>query len=156
MKKITFFILLLMVQWAVAQKQKTITHFLQSSAGATPRGYSAAAVIDLGNCNMLIISGQVALDSGGNLIGKNDLGKQTEQVFKNIQSLLRRAGGNMEHLVKLNYFVLDISQIQKIRDIRDQFVHTKQPPASSLVEVSKLFREDVLIEVEGVAVIPKK
>jgi enamine deaminase RidA (YjgF/YER057c/UK114 family) len=122
---------------------------------ATPRGYSHAAVIDLGNCKMVIMSGQVALDPKGNLVGANDIAKQTEQVFRNIKSIVEAAGGKMDHLVKLGYFSTDVSRISDVRTIRDQFINTKTPPASTLVQVNKLFREDVLIEIEATAIIPK-
>jgi 2-iminobutanoate/2-iminopropanoate deaminase len=122
---------------------------------AAPRGYSHAAVIDLGNCKMVIMSGQVAFDRKGNLIGPNDIAKQTEQVFRNIKSIVEAAGGKMDHLVKLGYFTTDVSRIADVRTIRDQFINTKTPPASTLVQVNKLFREDVLIEIEATAVIPK-
>lgn len=122
---------------------------------ATPRGYSHAAVVDLGNCKMVIMSGQVALDAKGNLVGAGEIGKQTEQVFQNIKSIVEAAGGNMNHVVKLGYFAADISRIQDIRTIRDKFINTKAPPASTLVQVNKLFRDDVLIEIEATAIIPK-
>ena len=61
----------------------------------------------------------------------------------------------MDHLVKLNYFVLDGNEIQPIRDVRDKYINTKTPPASTLVKVSGLFREDILIEIEATFVIPK-
>lgn len=122
---------------------------------AAPRGYSHAAVIDLGSCKMVILSGQVALDLKGNLVGKDDLAKQTEQIFLNIRNIVEAAGGNMNHLVKLGYFTTDVSNIQAIRNIRDQFINTKKPPASTLVQVSKLFRGDLLIEIEATAIIPK-
>ncbi|WP_240348437.1 RidA family protein [Longitalea arenae] len=122
---------------------------------AAPRGYSHAAIIDLGNCKMVLLSGQVALDQKGNLIGSNDIAKQTEQVFRNIKSILEAAGGKMHQIVKLGYFATDISNIQAIRNVRDQFINTKNPPASTLVQVNKLFRDDVLIEIEATAIIPK-
>lgn len=122
---------------------------------ATPRGYSHAAIVDLGNCKMVIMSGQVALDPKGNLVGPNDIAKQTEQVFRNIKSIVEAAGGNMNHLVKLGYFTTDVSRIQELRTVRDQFVNVKTPPASTLVQINKLFREDVLIEIEATAIIPK-
>jgi 2-iminobutanoate/2-iminopropanoate deaminase len=62
----------------------------------------------------------------------------------------------MEDVVKLSYFLLDVSQIQKVRDTRDRFINTAKPPASTLVQVGKLFRDDILIEVEATAIIPHK
>jgi 2-iminobutanoate/2-iminopropanoate deaminase len=121
-----------------------------------PAGYSQAAVVNLGTAKMVIMSGQIALDKQGNLVGKDDLEKQTEQAFKNIKSIVEAAGGTMDNIVKLNYFIKDASKVKLVRAVRDQFVNTKTPPASTLVEVSRLFREDLLIEIEATAVIPVK
>ncbi|RFS13714.1 RidA family protein [Emticicia sp. C21] len=123
---------------------------------AAPKGYSQVAQIDLGNATMLLISGQVPLDKQGNLVGKGDLARQTEQVFINIKNIIEEAGGNINHLAKVSYFIKDVSKIQLVRDMRDKFINTQSPPASTLVEVSKLYRDDVLIEIEATAVIPKK
>lgn len=122
----------------------------------TPRGYSHTAEINLGTCTMLIISGQVPLDSKGEVVGKNDLAAQTEQVFRNIKSCVESAGGSMNSIVKLNYYLTDASQVQKVRDVRDKFINTANPPASTLVQVSRLFREDIMLEVEATAIIPRK
>lgn len=54
--------------------------------------------------------------------------------------------------MKLNYFVVDVSRIASVRAIRDAYVDTDHPPASTLVEVSRLFREVVMIEIDAVAV----
>ena len=105
---------------------------------------------------MVIMSGQVAFDEKGNLIGPGDYEKQTEQIFNNIKHIVESQGGTMDNVVKLGFFVRDVGQIQKVRAARDRFINTKTPPASTLVEVSKLFRDDVLIEIEATAVIPKK
>lgn len=154
MKNILLSILLLLATKIFAQTNTV--QLINPASLATPRGYSHAAVIDLGTCTMVIISGQVALDSAGNLAGKGDIAKQTEQVFTNIKNIVASQGGTMDNLVKLGYFVTDISQIQTIRDVRNRFINTQHPPASTLVQISKLFRDDVMIEVEATAVIPKK
>lgn len=121
-----------------------------------PKGYSQAAEIDMGSSRMIIMAGQVALDKNGNLAGKGDLAKQINQCFMNIKSIVQDAGGTMNNIVKLNYYIKDVSKAQLLRDIRDKYINTKTPPASTLVEVSKLFRDDILIEIEATAVIPKK
>ncbi|MDB5128484.1 RidA family protein [Mucilaginibacter sp.] len=105
---------------------------------------------------MIILSGQVALNESGDLIGKGDIVKQTEQVFANIKRIIEDAGGNMNNVVKLTYYLKDVSKIQQVRDVRDKYINTKTPPASTLVEVSNLFRDDILIEIEATAVIAKK
>lgn len=134
----------------------SIVKFINPSNISAPKGYSHAAEIDLGTAKMLIISGQVAIDSKGNLIGKGDFNKQAEQVFQNIKSIVERAGGNMDNIVKLGFYVLDINQVPTLRLVRDKYVNIKTPPASTLVQVSKLFRDDVLLEVEATAIIPNK
>ena len=62
----------------------------------------------------------------------------------------------LNDLIKINYYLLDVNQIQTVRDIRNKYINTKSPPASTLVQVSKLFRDDILIEIEATAIIPKK
>jgi 2-iminobutanoate/2-iminopropanoate deaminase len=130
--------------------------FKNPASLAAPKGYSLSAVIDLGNCQMVILSGQVPFDRDGNLVGRGDPGKQTEQVFSNIKNILVELGGTMDNLVKLGVFMTDVSQIQHYRDVRNKFINTKTPPASTLVQVGKLFMDEILIEVEATAIIPKK
>jgi reactive intermediate/imine deaminase len=139
---------------AAIEETKTV-EYLNPSTISTPKGYSHAAKFDIGNSMMIIISGQVALDNKGNLVGKNDLQKQTEQVFTNIKNILESAGGKMSDLVKISIYMKDVNDIQKVRDIRDKFIDLKNPPASTLVEVSSLFREDILIEIEATAIVSK-
>lgn len=117
-----------------------------------PFGYSHVAEVSGGKT--IYLSGQVALDQSGTLIGPGDLRAQTQQVFKNLKGALAAVGADFNAVVKLTYFVLDIAQIQIVREVRDQFVNVQQPPASSAVEVRRLFRDDVLIEIEAIAVIP--
>jgi enamine deaminase RidA (YjgF/YER057c/UK114 family) len=117
-----------------------------------PFGYSHIAEVSGGKTSY--ISGQVALDKSGTLIGPGDLRAQTQQVFANLKAALEAVGTDFNAVVKLTYFLLDISQIQIVREVRDQFVNVQQPPASSAVEVRRLFHDDLLIEVEAIAVIP--
>jgi 2-iminobutanoate/2-iminopropanoate deaminase len=155
MKKLSCIPFLLIVLAGFSQKTASNVQFLNPSSVAPPKGYSHAAVIDLGNCQMLLLSGQVSLDKLGNLVGKDNIEKQTEQVFLNIKTIVELSGGTIDNIVKLGYFVTDVSQIQSIRNVRDRFINTKNPPASTLVQVSKLFRDDILIEIEATAIIPK-
>ncbi|MFN8347069.1 MAG: DUF4038 domain-containing protein [Spirosomataceae bacterium] len=133
-----------------------LTKLVNPGTVHAPRGYSHAAVTDLGTVKMVFIAGQVALDRAGNLVGKDNLQQQTEQVFQNIKSIVEAEGGTMENIVKLNYFMRDVAKIQAVREVRDKFINAKNPPVSTLVEVSKLFREDIFIEIEATAMIPKQ
>jgi reactive intermediate/imine deaminase len=131
---------------------KLSRRFLNPPAIHRPVGYSHVAETRGGRT--VYISGQVALDAAGNLAGPGDLQAQATQVFQNLQAALHAVGATFEHVVKFTYFLLDISQIAVVRAVRDQYIDTQNPPASSAVEVRRLFRDDVLIEVEAIAVIP--
>jgi 2-iminobutanoate/2-iminopropanoate deaminase len=154
MKKNLYLFLLFISSAGFAQTSDVA--FINPSSVSTPKGYSQAVKIDLGKSTMLILSGQVAFDKDGQLIGKDDITAQIQQVFTNIKSIVEAAGGSMKDVVKLNYYMTDVSQVQVLRGIRDKFVNTAQPPASTLVQVSKLFRDDILVEIEATAVIPRK
>ncbi len=116
------------------------------------RGYSHIAEVTGGK--IVYISGQIALDPSGNLVGADDLRAQTEQVFANLKLALEAVGADFRHVAKFTFFVVDASQMQAIRDVRDRYIDTANPPASSAFEVRRLVRDDLLIEVEAVAVVP--
>lgn len=99
------------------------------------------------------ISGQVALDASGNIVGQGDMRAQAQQVFENLHTALRAVGGSFSDVVKLTFFLVDMSQMPVVREVRDQFIHPEQLPASTAVEVRRLAREEFLIEVEAVAVL---
>ncbi len=128
------------------------TRFINPPQIARGNGYTH--VVEVSNSKMVFISGQVAFDPSGQLVGKDDLQQQTQQVFENLKSALAIVGADFSHVVKFTYFMLDISQIAVVRGVRDQYINTAQPPASSVVEVRKLFREEILIEIEAVAAVP--
>ena len=119
-----------------------------------PRPFGYSHVVEASSGKTIYISGQVALDRSGNLIGPGDMRAQTQQVFMNLKGALEAVGADFTAVVKLTYYLLDISQIPIVREVRDQFVNMQQPPASSAVEVRGLFRDDLLIEIEAIAVIP--
>jgi enamine deaminase RidA (YjgF/YER057c/UK114 family) len=128
------------------------TRFLNPPTMPQPFGYTH--VVETRGGRTIYISGQVALDIAGSLVGLDDLPTQATQVFKNLDAALAAVGASFHHVVKLTYFLLDFSQMPAVRAVRDQYVNTQQPPASPAVEVRRLFRDDVLIEVEAIAVIP--
>lgn len=118
-------------------------------------GYSEFVEIDLGSARMLVFSGQLSLDNEGNLIGAGDFSVQAEHIFSTIKDRLEKAGGSMKNIVKLNNFFVDLSDIQKYREIRNKFIDTKNPPAQTSVEINHLAIKGALLEVELTAVIPK-
>jgi reactive intermediate/imine deaminase len=115
-----------------------------------PFGYSH--VVDAPASRVVYISGQVPLDAAGELVGEGDFAAQVRQVFENLTAALTAADASWDDVVKLNYFVRDVGEVASLRAIRDEYVNTERPPASTLVEVSRLFRDEVLVEIEAVAV----
>ena len=115
-----------------------------------PFGYSQ--VVDAPASRVVYVSGQVPLDAAGELVGEGDFAAQVRQVFENLTAALAAADATWDDVVKLNYFVRDIGEVASLRAIRDEYVSTERPPASTLVEVSRLFRDEVLVEIEAVAV----
>jgi reactive intermediate/imine deaminase len=128
----------------------TEKRFLSPDTLAAPFGYSH--VVDSPVERIVYISGQVPLDTDGRLVGEGDFEAQTRQVFENLTRALEAAGAAWSDVVKLNYFLRDVGEITSVRAIRDEYVDLEHPPASTLVEVSGLFRDDVLIEIEAVAI----
>ena len=122
------------------------------SPDTLPRPFGYSHVVDAPAGRIVFVSGQVPLDAVGNLVGEGDFAAQVRQVFENLTAALAAADASWGDVVKLDYFVRDIGEVAALRAIRDEYVNTDQPPASTLVEVSRLFRDDVLVEVEAVAV----
>jgi len=115
----------------------------------TPPGYSQLVVASGGT--LIMIAGQVALDKQGQLVGLGNFAAQATQVFRNLIAALDAAGASPRDLVKLTTFVTDISHLPVFRQVRDRFLDAEHPPASTLVQVSRLFRPEFLIEVEAMA-----
>lgn len=133
-----------------APDPRDATRFLNPDALAPPAGYSH--VVEASAGRLVYISGQLPLDPSGELVGAGEIAVQTRQVFENLSAALAAVGASWSEVVKLNYFLVDVGQVQTVRTIRDQYVDTAQPPASTLVEVSRLVRDEALIEVEAIAV----
>jgi reactive intermediate/imine deaminase len=127
-----------------------VRRFFSPDTLPAPFGYSH--VVDVSGSRIVYVSGQVPLDRDGQLVGAGDFDLQTRQVFENLTAALEAADVAWADVVKLNYFVVDVSRIASVRAIRDEYVDTAHPPASTLVEVSRLFREDAMIEIDAVAV----
>jgi|SRR3954454_2328040 enamine deaminase RidA (YjgF/YER057c/UK114 family) len=119
---------------------------------APPPGYSN--VVEISGGRMIFIAGQTATDAAGSLVGKSDFAAQCEQVFANLATALASVGCTARDLVKLTVFVRDMGQLAAYREARNRFFASVTPtaaPAVTLVEVSRVFGEDFLIEVEAVA-----
>ena len=114
-------------------------------------GYSQLARVTGGS--PVFIAGQVALDKSGNLVGENDIRAQLEQVFANLKAALEAAGGTFHDVIKLNSYFLDLSHLPQFREVRDCYINLQNPPASTAVQVPRLFRPAFLVEIEAIAVV---
>ncbi len=117
-----------------------------------PRGvWSVAVAASPGR--LIFVSGLLAKDAAGAVVGVGDVGAQTEQVLKNLTAALEGAGGTLDDVVRVDVFVRDISKFDEIHAVRRRFF-AKDPPASTMVEVSRLTDERCLIEITAIAVVP--
>ena len=120
----------------------------------TPPGYSQ--IVDIAASRIIFISGQTALDQEGNLVGRNDFAAQAAQVFRNLAIALRARGCDAANLVKLTVFLTNMENLGTYREVRNRFFASVTPPAApavTLVEVSKLYGAEFLIEIEAIAAV---
>lgn len=115
-------------------------------------GYSQIAEITGGKT--VYLAGQVAFDAARNLVAPGDFRAQAQQVFENIKIALAAVGADFSHVVKLNIYLLDRANLPVLREVRDTYVNTQTPPASTLVVVAGLAQEEFMLEVEAVACLP--
>jgi len=118
----------------------------------TPPGYSQ--IVEVKANRFIFIAGQTALDRDGHLVGKSDFAAQATQVFENLGVALRDRGCDPSNLVKLTVFLTDMNHLASYRETRNRFFASVTPPAApavTLVEVSKLYGPDFLIEIEAIA-----
>ncbi|MBF9071618.1 RidA family protein [Streptacidiphilus fuscans] len=126
-------------------------HLVRPDGMPPANGYSHAVVAQ---GPLIAISGQVPLDAEGRLVGaEGDAVAQLRQVFRNIGTALNASGADWRHVIKLTVYLVDLDDLQAFRTVRDEFVDTVQPPASSLVQVSALVHPGFRVEVDALAVL---
>ncbi len=100
--------------------------------------------------DLIFVSGQAALDLEGNIVGEGDFSAQAEQAFENLQAVLAAAGSGLDKLIKVNIYVTDMSNFEKLVALRERYFSPPWP-ADTLVEVSALALPELMVEIEGVA-----
>jgi len=115
--------------------------------------YSPGKKIDLGNCYMIYVTGQIAQDKDGNVVCE-DIEGQTEYVFERISDILKEGNASLDDVVKAQIFLTDIKDFSKVSPIRNKYFANSKP-VSTLVEVSNLVRIGCKIEIEVTAIIKK-
>ena len=130
--------------------------FLNPKTMAPPPGYTYV-VEATGPNRVIFIAGQLGLDLDNKLVGgAGDFRAQCAKAFENLGFALAAVGATFNDVVKINNYLTDMSHIGIFREVRDAFLHTKAPPASTTVAISALARPGALFEIEAVAVLPAK
>jgi 2-iminobutanoate/2-iminopropanoate deaminase len=115
--------------------------------------YSHAVRVGTADGNWIYVSGQVALDAEGTLVGAGDLRAQTRQVFENLRAILEANGATFADVVKIGTYLTTLYDLAGMREVRSEYL-TSEPPASTAVQVMALVVPDALIEIDLVAVVP--
>ena len=101
--------------------------------------------------DLVIVSGQAAIDEHGGLVGVGDFDAQADQVFRNLQRVLEAGGSSLDRIVKVTIFLTDMANFPKIVELRGRWF-TEPYPADTIVEVSALALPELEIEIEAIAV----
>ncbi|MFE9702364.1 RidA family protein [Streptomyces sp. NPDC005930] len=121
-----------------------------------PEGVAPAAQythVVLGTGRFVAVSGQLALDEDGTVVGVGDAAAQARQVFENLRRCLASAGAGFDDVVKLTFFVTDMAHMGAIRAARAEHIPDDRLPAASAVQVAALVRPEFLMEIEAFAVV---
>ncbi|MGQ4383878.1 RidA family protein [Streptomyces sp. SAS_270] len=121
-----------------------------------PDGVAPAAAythVVMGSGRFVAVSGQLALDESGELVGEGDAAAQARQVFENLRRCLAAAGAGFDDVVKLTFFVTDMAHMPAIRAARAEHIPDDRLPAASAVQVAALVRPEFLMEIEAYAVL---
>ncbi|MBI4636292.1 MAG: RidA family protein [Candidatus Rokubacteria bacterium] len=103
---------------------------------------------------LVFVSGCVASDAQGRTVGGNDVVAQARQVHENLKRCLAAAGASFADVCKVTVFLKNVADREKVNTVRKEYFGPSRP-ASTLVEISRLVRDDLLIEIEAVAVLPE-
>jgi enamine deaminase RidA (YjgF/YER057c/UK114 family) len=128
----------------------TLTHISAPDGVFPSDGYTHVVT---GPGRMVAVSGQMPFGTDGALVGAGDPQAQARQVFENLRHCLMAAGATFADVVRLNYYVTDIGHVPTILAARNEFIDTERPPASTVVQVVALYRPDLLLEVDALAIV---
>lgn len=130
----------------------TAVEFKNPSDMSPTRGYTHI-VETVSPARTIYFSGQLGLTREGKFAG-SDFRAQATQCFENLKTALQAVGAGFEHVVKITNYFTDMSDLPTFFEVRDRYVNTKAPPASTAVQVSRLAMPGAVFELEAVAVIP--
>jgi 2-iminobutanoate/2-iminopropanoate deaminase len=119
-----------------------------------PTGYTHIVEVS-GAAKMVYISGQIAFDAQGNVVGAGDMKAQAEQVFKNLDAALTAAGAKFSDIVKMNTYITDMDKAPAVREVRARYFGDTTP-ASTFVKVAGLVRPELMLEIEVIAAVASR
>jgi enamine deaminase RidA (YjgF/YER057c/UK114 family) len=111
----------------------THINFINPPGLFTPPGFTH--VVEITGGRTVYISGQIAVDQSFPVVGKGDFRAQAQQIFENLKAALEAVGADFTHVVKLNLYLVDMTHLSILREVRDRYVNTQHPLASTAVEV---------------------
>jgi 2-iminobutanoate/2-iminopropanoate deaminase len=124
---------------------------------AVPAVFCDAVRVELPGCALLFISGKVATDAEGRVVGRS-IKEQTRQVLDNLKAVLEHEGGSLDDVVRVRVYVtqLDQQSLRDVHEVRSSYFRQGRYPASTLVRVDQLVRDGALIEIDADAVLENR
>lgn len=102
--------------------------------------------------DVVVLSGQAAIDRSGNVVGAGDFDAQAAQVFENLEFVLGQAGSSLKNVINVNIYMTDMSHFPKILELRERYF-TAPYPADTIVGVTALALPELMIEIQAMAVV---
>ncbi len=113
--------------------------------------YSHGLKVDVGDSEMIFVTGQIAMDKNGNAVAPDNIEAQTEFVFESIQNILREAASSLDDVVKVVIYVTRMDDFAKISPIRNKYLANSQP-VSTLIEINRTVKPGCDIEIDVIAI----
>jgi enamine deaminase RidA (YjgF/YER057c/UK114 family) len=136
------------------ERAVAVTRFSNPKGLSKPPGYTHVVEIT-GPARIVYIAGQLGVDRGGQLVSQ-DFRAQAVRVFENLKTALASVGARFQDVVKLNNYLGNVSDLPVLREVREKYLTHAEKPASTTLAVAGFARDDALLEIEAVAVLPGK
>src|SRR5256714_15689008 len=120
-----------------------------------PSGHFSQAIAIEAKGKLVFISGMTSRRADGTIAGVGDIEAQTRQVCENLKAAVQAAGGTMDDICRVDVYVRNMEHFEKIHKVRREYFKNT-PPASTMVEVTKMTSPDYLIEINAIALVPEK
>ena len=133
----------------------TAHRFVNPPTMPATRGYTHV-VETKGPSRTIYLAGQLGMTPDGKFAGTpGDFRAQATQCFENLKLALAAVDAGFEHVVKVTSYFVDMAHLPLYFEVRDRYVNTKAPPASTALQISRLARDGALFEIEAIAVVPQ-